>query len=110
MTETHLQRCSVWRLEIDVVPTPDGAADVDSLTIDDALLVEPPPRAVHEVALLLPVEPLAGQLGVLVAPLRLGPGNIVQTGAVLGYKPAQLSSGAGGPGRGPGTQLKVCKL
>ena len=103
--ETHLQSCSVWRLEVDVVATPDGAADVDSLTIDNPLAVEPPPRAVHQLALLLPVKPLAGQLFMLVSPLGLAGGRVVQAVAVLGDKPGQLSSGAGRPGCGPRAQL-----
>ena len=69
--ETHLERCSIRRLEIDVAPTPDCSADVDRFTIDTPLAVEPPPGAVHEVALLLPVEPLAGEAVVVVPPLRL---------------------------------------
>ena len=39
----HLERCGVRRLEINVTPAPDGLADVDLLTVDNPLAVEPPP-------------------------------------------------------------------
>ena len=81
--ETHLQRSSVWRLEIDVAPTPDGSADVDGLAIDNPLAVESPARTVHEVALVVPVKPLAGELMVLVSPLGLDLGDVVQAAPVL---------------------------
>ena len=85
-------------------PAPDRPADVHLLPVDLAG-VEPPARAVHQAALILPVKPLAGQLVVLVAPLGLRQGDIVQAGPVLRDKPGQLSSGAGGPAGGPGPQL-----
>ena len=93
-----------------VVPTPDSPADVYLLTINTALAVETPLRAVHEAALLLPVKPLAGQLVVTVPPLRPGLGNIAQAVPVLRDKPGQLSSGAVGPGSGTGAQLNISHL
>ena len=104
---THLERCSVWRLEIDCVPAPDSSADVDRFTIDSAPAIKTPPLAVHEVALLLPVKPLAGQTVVLVPPLGLHQGDVVQAVAVLRYEPGQLASGAGRPGRRTGAQLST---
>ena len=66
-----------------MAPTPDGSADVDGLAIDNPLAVESPARTVHEVALVVPVKPLARELMVLVSPLGLDLGDVVQAAPVL---------------------------
>ena len=66
-----------------MVPTPDCSADIDGLTIDNPLAVKSPARTVHEVALVVPVKPLAGELMVLVSPLGLDLGDVVQAAPVL---------------------------
>ena len=80
---SDLQRCSVRRLEVDVVSTPDGPADVDLLTVNDSLVVETPLCSVHQLTLVVPVKPLAREEVVLVPPAGACRGDIVQTLTVL---------------------------
>ena len=89
---------------MNVVPAPDCSADVDLLTVDDSSVVKLPPRSVHELALVVPVEPLTREEVVLVPPGD-GRGDVVQTLAVPGQEPRELSPRAGRPGGGSGAQL-----
>ena len=82
---------------MNVVSAPDGLADIDLLTIDDTLPVKPPLRSVHQLTLVLPVEPLTGEEVVLVLPLGDGRGNVVQTVSEQRDKPGELSSGTRRP-------------
>ena len=54
----YLKCCRVWRPKTVPLPAPDGAADVDLLSIDEAAGVQPPVCAVHQMALGVPVKPL----------------------------------------------------
>ena len=89
-----------------VVPAPDGLADVDLLTIDDAPPVKPPLRAVHQLTLVLTVEPLTREEVMLVLPLGDSRGSIVQAVSEQRYKPGELSSGTRGPCSGSRAQLR----